>query len=491
MTTSKRLLPTLLGLTGMLLVACGGGGSGTGSPVSGGAGGGTDGTGAAAYFSQGAITRGSVILNGVRFDDTAAAVRIDDRAGTSAELADGMVVKLRGRLNADGTTGTAERVEVENEVRGAVTAVSAESQPASFVVVGQTVLVDGATVYGGLAGVGAITPGTRVQVYGQRDAGGAIRASRVEVTRNDSDELRGSVSNLASNTFSLGNVTVSFTGAAISPAGAGLSNGQPVEVRGVFNAVARQFVATAVDREDLEDQSVQPSAGQKLEVEGFVAQFDGAASSFLVGTLAVRYSGATRFEGGSAADLADNVKVEAEGTINAAGVLVAAKIEFRQSRVIVQGLVTAVSTAPRRLTVLGLPVSIDDLTEVRAIDVTGRDSTRLADVAAGADRVEVRGRLDAAGAIVAEEVRETDDRDDELRGQVTAKNEPAATLRVLGVDVSLAGAEFRGSDGASIGAAAFFAAVTPASSTARGTEVKIKGTFAGGTLIAEEAELED
>jgi hypothetical protein len=299
------------------------------------------------------------------------------------------------------------------------------------------------------------------------------------------------VSNLASNTFSLGNVTVSFTGAAISPAGAGLSNGQPVEVRGVFNAVARQFVATAVDREDLEDQSVQPSAGQKLEVEGFVAQFDGAASSFLVGTLAVRYSGATRFEGGSAADLADNVKVEAEGTINAAGVLVAAKIEFRQSRVIVQGLVTAVSTAPRRLTVLGLPVSIDDLTEVRAIDVTGRDSTRLADVAAGADRVEVRGRLDAAGAIVAEEVRETDDRDDELRGQVTAKNEPAATLRVLGVDVSLAVAEFRGSDGASIGAAAFFAAVTPASSTARGTEVKIKGTFAGGTLIAEEAELED
>jgi len=464
-----------------LLSACGGGGDGLTL-----AGGGIDGTGSPAQFSEGVMTRGSVILNGVRYDDSQAVVRIDDRTASASELASGMYVKLRGRVNADGSTGAAERVEVRNEARGAISAINASAKPASLVVVGQTVLVDDGTIYANVAGLAGLAVGSRVEVHGPRDAAGAIRASRVELTGTATvDELRGVVSELGATTFRLRGIGVSFGSAAISPAGAGLANGQPVEVRGSFDAATGVFIATRVGREDLEDEQVRPAAGQKLEVEGYIAAFDGAAATFVLGGRTVRYSGNTHFEGGSAADLANDVRVEAEGTVDGAGVLQAATIELRQSRATIKGLATAVDAAGGRLTVLGRPVRIDGLSEVRAVDAGGRDSTRLADIVAGADRVEIRGRLDASGAIIAERIEETDDRDDELRGRVDARNEAARTISVLGINVSLAGAELRGREGAPVSAAAFFAAVAP------GTTVEVKGAFAGGTLVAEEAELKN
>lgn len=468
-----------------LLPACGGDGLTL-------AGGGIDGTAGPAQFSEGVITRGSVILNGVRYDDSQAVVRIDDRTASAAELATGMFVKLRGRVNADGSTGTAERVEVRNELRGAISAINASAQPASLIVVGQTVLIDDTTVYANVAGLTELAVGSRIEVHGPRDANGAIRASRVELTdAAPVDELRGVVADLGATTFTLSGISVSFAGAAISPAGAGIANGQPVEVRGSFNAAAGVFLATRVDREDLEDQQVQPAAGQRLEVEGYIAAFDAALGTFVVNGRTVRYSGSTRFEGGSAVDLANNVRLEAEGTVDAAGVLQASKIELKQSRVTVKGLAIAVDDAGGRLTALGLSVRIDSLSEVRAVDASGRDSTRLADIVAGTDRVEIRGRLEPSGALIAERIEETDDRDDELRGRVEAKDEAARTLVILGVRVSLASAELRGRDEAPVSAAAFFAAIAPASATAAGTTVEVKGVFAGGILVAEEAELKN
>lgn len=481
----KTRLISIVIVAGALLAGCGGSAVGV-------AGGGTDGTGSPAQFSQGVMTKGSIILNGVRYDDSGAVVRIDDRSSSAVELASGMAVKLRGRLNADGLTGVAERVEVENEVRGAISAINANAQPASFVVIGQTVLVDSATIYANVAGISALAVGARVEVHGQRDANGAIRASRVELAVPGLvDELKGTVANLTTTTFTLNGVTINFAGATISPAGASITNGQPVEVHGSFNAISGVFVATRVDREDLEDAQVQPGNGEKLEVEGFIAGLNTGASTFVVNGRTVRYATSTRFEGGSAADLANNVKVEAEGPIDASGVLVAVKIEFKHARVIAQGLAVAVDAAARRVTVLGLVVRIDDLTEVRAVDGSGRDSTQLADIVAGVDRVEVRGRLDNGGNFIAERIEETNDRDDELRGRVSAENEAARTLVVLGVNVSLASAVFRDANDAPITAAAFFAAVTPTSATAPGTTVQVKGSFAGGVLTATEAELEN
>lgn len=310
----------------VLVSACGGDGQTL-------AGGGIDGTGSPAQFSEGVITKGSVILNGVRYDDSRAVVLIDGRTTNASELATGMFVKLRGTVNADRSSGTAEQVQVLNEVFGAISAINASAEPASFVAVGQTVLVDASTVFVNVAGLAGLDVGVRVEVYGQRDATGAIHASRVElVDAGSADQLRGTVASLDGKSFKLGSVKVDFGGATIDPPGAGIANGQQVEVRGTFNAASGVFVASHVDREDLEDTGVQPGSGQKLEVEGFISAFDAGASTFIVNKRNVRYSDATRFEDGTKADLANNVKVEAEGRVDGAGVLVATKIEVKKKR---------------------------------------------------------------------------------------------------------------------------------------------------------------
>ena len=78
--------------------ACGGGTGGTGTT------GGTGGTG----VSIGVMTKGSTIVNGVRFEDTTANIFIDDKPKTAAALQTGMVVKVLGTVNDDGINGTAQ-----------------------------------------------------------------------------------------------------------------------------------------------------------------------------------------------------------------------------------------------------------------------------------------------------------------------------------------------------------------------------------------------
>jgi len=173
------LLITLLIGALLALANCGGGTGGTGAT-----------NGSTTAVSIGVMTKGSIIVNGVHFDDSTASIRIDDRAGTSAELQSGMVVKVRGQINDDRINGVAQQVKVENEVRGTVQTHDPAAVPPSFTVIGQTVLVDDLTVFANFssptitpsAAVAALDDGTSVvEVHGLRDSAGKIHASRVEL----------------------------------------------------------------------------------------------------------------------------------------------------------------------------------------------------------------------------------------------------------------------------------------------------------------------
>jgi hypothetical protein len=474
----------------LLLVRCGGGTDGTGGT--------TPLPPTAQSVVIGVMTKGSVIVNGIRFDDSSATVRIDDRSGTSAELATGMFVKVLGRINADNATGTADRVEAENEVRGTVQAVNAGGNPPSFTVAGLTIYVDSTTVFANLSGIGALVAGTtRVEVHGLRDADGNVRASRVEgKDATFDDELKGKVSNLntAAQTFTLGAVTVSYAGATLSPSGATLADGVAVQVHGSLNATTGVFTATKVDREDLEDAVFQPSNGGKLELEGFVTGLT-ATGTFQIGTRTVQTTATTRFEGGSSTDLANGVKVEAEGTLDANGTLVASKIEFKSGSggsgpsgiVKLTGIASAVDVSARTVTMFGKTVQINDLTELK-------DNLQLQNVVAGTARLDVRASLDAGGNVIAQRVEITNDTRDTVQARVTAKNDSSFTLTLLDTITAAlggSGVEFRDTGGATISRDQFFAAITPRSATAAGTLVKVRGTFSGSTLTADRAELEN
>ena len=216
-----RTLRAIGVLLAFLVSACGGGGNV--------AGGGTGGTGAVAV-SEGVMTAGSAIVNGVRFDTSSSGlvVQIDDQTRTAAELKSGMVIKLRGSVNTDNVSGTADRIEVENEVRGLVQVAGflPNANPPTFRVNGQTVIADDLTIFANVAGVANLVAGvSAVEVHGQREADGRIRASRIESFDGapPGDELRGRITNLNTQAlqFTIGGATVSYMNTVYSPIGTG------------------------------------------------------------------------------------------------------------------------------------------------------------------------------------------------------------------------------------------------------------------------------
>jgi hypothetical protein len=470
-------------------------------------GGGTDGTGATTpppppstnVTSSGVMTKGSVILNGIHFDPTGATV-VDDRGRNASQLDTGMVIQLRGRSD-DGVTGIADRIDVQNEVRGTIQSIDATSAPPRFTVAGLVVLVDDQTRFANVSGFAALAIGTRVEVHGLRDSSGLLHATRIEAVgaQDGPDELRGVVSNLRTDIdqFTLnGTITVNYAGAAFTPAGAteaSLAAGGFVEVHGSLTGTV--FTATQVQIEDLEDEPFQGNPGEQHEVEGFISGFTAHPGEFQVNGQTVRTTTTTSFEGGTAADLANDIQVEVEGVLDAQMVLVANKVEFQQERVSLTGLATAVDTTARTITVLGLVVHADDLTRIDARPASGGgDSSSLADITPNVDCVEIRGHM-SSGSLVAERIQEQSHcgDPDEIQANVTAKDEASGTLTFFGTLVASvpANANFQRSGESSLTRAAFFALINPAGPNSQGALVALRGSSTTGTFVADEAEIQD
>ncbi|MFM9886911.1 MAG: DUF5666 domain-containing protein, partial [Burkholderiales bacterium] len=327
------------------------------------------------------------------------------------------------------------------------------------------------------------------------------------------DELRGRISNLNTQALQFtiggtaGGTTVSYANTQYSPFGTGVSNlanGALVEVRGSF--AASIFTATRIDFEDIEDAAFQPSSNGKLYVEGFVTELVAPhPSTFkvngrLVQTITASTTPpATLFENGAIADLANNSKVEVEGRISN-GVLIADKISFRRTRTIVTGQVSARDLGACTVTILGKTVKVNDATEVRptaggSATGCGTNGANLSWVMTNLTRIEARGYVEPGGAIVAERLdgSPSGGNKDVIQAIVTGEDEGLSTLVLLGITANLinGGVVFKDLNDGPLLRQRFFADVTPASATTAGTVVKVKGTFSGGVLVAEEAELEN
>ncbi|MDO9073797.1 MAG: DUF5666 domain-containing protein [Rubrivivax sp.] len=220
----RGLLATTLALLAAVAIVAGcGGGVGSG------------GTGS---FASGPITGfGSVIVGGVRFDDSGAeVVDLDGFRRSRDELRLGMTVEIDSSAittGSAGATATAQRIRFESELSGLVGVVDVAG--GSFTLLGQRVTVDAATVFdegldGGLAG---LRTGDMVEVYAVFDsAQQRYRATRVEPAPLARGlRLRGPTSevNTVAQTLRVGGISYSFAGASGVPAG--LAAGQFVRLR--------------------------------------------------------------------------------------------------------------------------------------------------------------------------------------------------------------------------------------------------------------------
>lgn len=308
--TRRQTLLAMLGAAG--LSACGGGGDVAGV--------GQGGTGA---FSVGPITGlGSIIVNGIRYDDSAPGVSIlsDDSTFRREDLRLGMVVAVQGSPAVNGQS-TATRIVLGGELVGPIESKATNS----FVVLGQTVNVTNSTFYdasitGGLAG---LTVGQAVEVHGIADpATNSLTATYVERKSSPSEyRLQGVVTahDATAKAFSIGALDMSY---ATTPT-------DRVRVTPVVGVLVRVRLGTTavggvypVNRIRKPEDSFSGFSGE-VEFKGTITAFTDA-SRFSVNDLPVNASGASFPDGKTG--IKAGAFVEVKGSL-VNGVVVATRVK--------------------------------------------------------------------------------------------------------------------------------------------------------------------
>ncbi len=463
--------------TSLLMVSgCGGGGGGATF------GGGISGTGKPT-FRTGVIEQdGSVVIDGVAFDASSAAITISGMPVSQGDVRAGMVAAVDGLFDSATGTGTATNVTIEEVLKGPITA---KVDGSTFVVLGQMVAITASTVFdGGItpASLDGLAINDFVELYGFYKSPGEVTATRIE--REDTPSELRVVGQIESHdaiamTFFVGAQLVDYATADTSdlPGGAP-SNGLIVEVRGDLPlGGSGELTATRIKLND----DGTPSNVDDASVEGFVTSI-ASPTEFDVDSQPVEVTGATVFEGGTADDILLGTKVEAEGPI-VGGILMANRIEFADPIKLESDIATVAGST---ITLVGLPgISID----TNAATSYDGDASSFADLSIG-DHVQVRGRISGATSVLATSIDEDDPNTDvELQGPIDSSPPPSnPTLSILGVSINTSGlgdADFEDVDETVLGRAAFFAAATPT------TLVKVSGTLSGTIVTWEDASLEE
>jgi hypothetical protein len=316
MNAHARLLAAIAAiLTAIALAGCGGGMQ---------AGVGSGGSGAPLAVGLGPVTGfGSIIVNGERYDESAAEVMVDERpdrprAATVAAIRLGMHAELQHR-NLVVATAT-----VAAEVIGPVSSLSATG----FVALGQTVQVradPAGTVFEGFDTLADLATGAVVEVHGDRAGNGDILATRVELKPAGLALVRvaGTATEVSDRSFRIGALSIDASPATLVPAGATIGNGQRVvawtDVPYSGGALAAKIVRVGAS-------TIAPNAAVTLD--GVIGDFQGS-DSLRVSGVPVSAAQASVI-GGIAADLRNGLQVRVRG-IFTGSVLNATSLEILQA----------------------------------------------------------------------------------------------------------------------------------------------------------------
>ncbi len=478
---SNYLRFVVVACVSLIVSACGGSGTDSGGSLA---------SNAPAPISAvtGTITGfGSVHVNGIHFDTSGAAIAKNGAPALQSDLRVGQLVKVRGSVNQTTGEGVASSVSQDDNVEGPIASIDAAA--GKFVVLGQTIILDTSTSFDNRispASIQGLKVNDQVEVSGMVAANGDIKATRVELRRAGQTQLEvtGTVSSAdtAAKKFKIAALIVNYSTAQLE----GFANGQPgngdlVEAKGTVINAAGELVATKVENESNESRDA--DRGDRREVEGLVTRYV-SATDFDVAGRRVTTNSATRYEGGVVGDLVLNARVEVEGSLDAAGILVAAKVEFRNGgNARIEAKVDSIDSVANKITVLGVVVTVNNATRIEDKTAARIEAFSIRNLATG-DYVRVRGRETGTNTLTATRLeRRNDSATTKLRG--TARDVVAPKFTILGVVVETnSSTVFRGEDEQTLTSEQFFA-------NAAGRVVSAKGTLAGVSLIAREVEYED
>ncbi|MCB1686963.1 MAG: hypothetical protein KDI33_00670 [Halioglobus sp.] len=442
-------------IAALALSGCGGESGGIAYTDSGGgSGGGIGGTG---VISTGTIDGfGSIFVNGVEFETGDSQILLDGVPSSDMELRLGMVVTIRGTLNDDGKTGSADQVSFHNELIGPVSAVEVDAESGSLVVtvLGLRVIAERtATVFDGVS-FATLSVGDFVAVSGFFESSAQIRATRIAknpafVPGVSEVKLEGYVAALSDTQFSLGPIVVDYSGAELSGIPGGrITEGLLVEVYGTL--VGNVITATLVE----EDEDISHGLDENGEVTllGTVTDFIDL-SHFSVSGVPVD-AGSAELEPRDLV-LGNGVLVEVEGIWNGRE-LQANAVKSRRGQVELAARVATVDTEQRSITVQYVTGTVTVLLGNATLmkDNTGQsNSLSLGNITSG-DFLEIEASQ-FGGSLLANRVQRDKEEGAVLQAPVE-RFTAGVDITLLGVTFSTAGAKFKNGDNNSVGAKAFF-----------------------------------
>lgn len=439
---------------------------------------------------RGPITRfGSVFVDGVEYTTVGANITIDDQPGTEGQLRAGQIVTLNGYVNDDGITGTATAVTFSGNVEGPIAQIDASGH--TFVVLGQTVRVNGSTLYGDTiqpADLTGLKAGTPVEVSGFANANGQIVASRVDLKPAGSGlRVSGTVAALdaVAHTFRINALTVDY--GAVSPPSS-LANGSAVEVQGAVLVPAGALLATRVDPAT----SLGAAVNDYVDLTGIITNVASLLEFTLQGQLVVIDLNTQLVLHGVPLGL--NVEVNVRGTETAPGVILAKRIEVKpQGPCAVRGVVDSVAVVGNTLSVLGVNIATSHSTELADKSSQHLRLFGLSDIHLG-DYVEIHGTQRPDGTLAAATLERLNPQSRSyLQGvasQGAAINVPQLglnvgmpSLSVLGVSVAM------GTQTHVAGLNGLTLDLTGLLSQAQDHVVKVSGTYSEGVLTADQVQI--
>jgi hypothetical protein len=398
-------------LAGSSLVACGGGGGGSSTPENT-----TPDTPAPTEttIAQGVVTGfGSVIVNGVHFDVSAASINVDGNSQVESDLGVGQLVRITGSVNADGLHGKATALIGESRLRAPIDSVdlivdtNTGVATGEIVALGQTILVTADTFYEDGLLATDLKAGDFIKVSAYTNADGDLVATRVELlTGSEIGEvfLSGSVAdlNITAKTFTINGVAVDYSKATINDLpNKLLTDGLVVRVHGtVVNGVLVANGNVHLSLHDLKHDGLLDTK-HNYGLFGVVSDLV-PNTSFVLDSTTVLISNTTVFENGTAASLNEGVWVKVKGSLDAERNLVASKvILYFKPRVHDEGLVQAVDLTAKTLTLNGVTFYVTADTSFNDRSKAHVRLFDLEDLVTG-DFVDVRGYKQAATATTPE-----------------------------------------------------------------------------------------
>ena len=287
---------------------------------------------------------GSVLLNDLTVDSSAATILVDGFPATEADLRVGQIVRIV-TLIEDGAS-TAVLIEYQENVSGPIAAVQVASD--SLTILDQQIMTDASTRFDvpGVTSIDDLQPGAAVEISAFRDPGGVLRATYIgSVDSGDPLEISASITavDLGAQLFFVGALTVDYSQAqSLDLPGGEPEVGLVVEVEGDALSGAGALIATRVaelaadpglfSAIDTAIDAASLAVATPATVTSFGANFAGFViatdlpASISVGDVEIRLLAGTTIDGGTTTDLQPGSLVNVVGSIAEAGVIEAERI---------------------------------------------------------------------------------------------------------------------------------------------------------------------